>query len=550
MSSQSLPESKRLHVTPFNAELLPIVLSGDLLHRASDISFHTLQSFPESNFGFVNLPVMEADKLKKKLNGSILRGTRMRVEEARPIKLARSSGEDQVSEDGDSPQKRLKGQKKQRIHKSRDVDVGFELPEGRKVQRGWTNATVASDGRKVSKKADHKSSVKTKAKASQFSDGPECLFKTKIPPNVANLANPLTEATSQKRKGKNLSNETVIHEFSNTTRHASFLRGGKNASDKKRAFEYLEGKGWVDEDGNFIEPGPKNFSKKPKTEKIQERKGIDLDQGGSLDPEPCLGPSPPEIQPSDSMDRKELSQMTARNSSYSSFSSSDSDEDIKDNRENERMSPGFLSKDKSSDVGDASKKLSNDVGIYDSDDVVPQPSAVSVENQSSAGSGGSTQPSTKAEEPARKIHPLESLFKRPKTAASKTTQKPNLEVSTSFTFFDPDKDEESNTGFLAPQTPFTQQDYRQRRQRSAAPTPDTAAPGRTFGDIWPTEMQKSKGDDEKLEMNLPAQGKASEATSESEFSKWFWENRGENNRSWKRRRREAAKERRHKEKKR
>ena len=36
---------------------------------------------------------------------------------------------------------------------------------------------------------------------------------------------------------------------------------------------------------------------------------------------------------------------------------------------------------------------------------------------------------------------------------------------------------------------------------------------------------------------------------ESEFSKWFWEHRGETNRAWKRRRREAAKEKRQKDKK-
>ena len=36
---------------------------------------------------------------------------------------------------------------------------------------------------------------------------------------------------------------------------------------------------------------------------------------------------------------------------------------------------------------------------------------------------------------------------------------------------------------------------------------------------------------------------------ESEFSKWFWEHRGETNRAWKRRKREAAKEKRQKENK-
>jgi hypothetical protein len=34
---------------------------------------------------------------------------------------------------------------------------------------------------------------------------------------------------------------------------------------------------------------------------------------------------------------------------------------------------------------------------------------------------------------------------------------------------------------------------------------------------------------------------------DSEFTKWFWENRGDNNRAWKKRRRDAAKEQRQRE---
>ena len=149
------------------------------------------------------------------------------------------------------------------------------------------------------------------------------------------------------------------------------------------------------------------------------------------------------------------------------------------------------------------------------------------------------------------VHPLEALFKRPNNAASHTPKKPNLEVSTSFRFFDPDVDEGESQALLIPQTPFTQQDIRQRRQRSAAPTPDTAAPGKTFGDVWAGTSDVSDRDDDDEDEDAAA-GKTEDSKKEkleSEFSKWFWEHRGETNRAWKRRRREAAKDKRQKDNK-
>ena len=73
----------RLYISPFTPELLPIVLAPSVLPTASNISFHSLQTFPERNYGFVDLPAMEATKVKKKLHGSILKGSKVKVEEAR-----------------------------------------------------------------------------------------------------------------------------------------------------------------------------------------------------------------------------------------------------------------------------------------------------------------------------------------------------------------------------------------------------------------------------------------------------------------------------------
>ncbi len=125
-----------------------------------------------------------------------------------------------------------------------------------------------------------------------------------------------------------------------------------------------------------------------------------------------------------------------------------------------------------------------------------------------------------------------------------------LEVSTTFSFSDPDA-QDVETRLNIPQTPFTQQDIRQRRERSAAPTPDTAAPGKTFGNVWggpngsdiASESEEDAGEDEakmleNMKKETPKEGE------QSEFATWFYEHRGDNNRAWKQRRREAAKEKR------
>ncbi|KAL9607273.1 MAG: hypothetical protein Q9204_009349 [Flavoplaca sp. TL-2023a] len=161
----------------------------------------------------------------------------------------------------------------------------------------------------------------------------------------------------------------------------------------------------------------------------------------------------------------------------------------------------------------------------------------------------------------REVHPLEALFKRPQTAASQTPQKPSLEVQTGFSFFGPDDEPADTTTVAIPQTPFTQQDFQERRLRSAAPTPDTAAPGKTsFGRLWSQGSgERDSGSDEDERENItstprtsngPHDNGAQEEGEESEFAKWFYEHRGETNRAWKRRRREAAKEIRQKENKR
>ena len=80
------PTLTRLHVTPLDHDLLPAVLGSRLVKVAQNISFHQIQTFPESNYGYLELPSADAQALQKKLHNAILRGKKMKIEEARPKK--------------------------------------------------------------------------------------------------------------------------------------------------------------------------------------------------------------------------------------------------------------------------------------------------------------------------------------------------------------------------------------------------------------------------------------------------------------------------------
>src|SRR6266536_915283 len=193
-------EYTRLHITPFNPTLLTTILPPSILPNARNISYHTVQTFPERAYGYVDLPTMDADKIKKKLNGSILKGTKVKIDEARPQK------EIKIEELEEPKPKKERGKKRKR-----DEIPAADIGE-RHVKRGW-NTPAAKVG-KEKKDKEGKTVVKSK-----YTTGPECLFKTVLPPNVS---------------------------------------GNVSAKDtkpakKKVAAEYVEGKGWVDEDGNVLE---------------------------------------------------------------------------------------------------------------------------------------------------------------------------------------------------------------------------------------------------------------------------------------------------------
>ncbi|MCJ1477187.1 hypothetical protein MMC13_005858 [Lambiella insularis] len=554
-----MTERTRLYISPLNSELTGTIIPSTLVPSVSSISYHSLQTFPERNYGYIELPVMEAMKLKKKLNGSILKGSKVRVEEARPAKkLKRSAEDDDGEHEADKKIKRA-GKKSKR---EEGVLSGYELPQERKVKRGWTEAAAESKKDTVknsSKDRKTKRDKPAKATPSSFSKEPECLFRTRLPPNkVTNAPKSTTKEQKPKRlKGGTSEREAVVHEFSNTTKHPTFLRDSNDNSSGKIAVEYVDGKGWVNKDGKIVEEAPKLDTRRKKTRAT----------GGGEDP----NPRPLPLRNGDAKEHETSSiingALRAPNSddtsssgtSTSSASDSGSEEVESGGRTDDADIQNVQSSHlKTSSVGKDQRPIDtrkDSDATSSSGDSHSSPS--SEEDEISSLKASSTEASTD-------IHPLEALFKRPKPSASDTLRKPQLEVKTSFSFFDSENTNASQTHHLMPQTPFTQRDLHHRSIRSAAPTPDTAAPNKSgFGNLWeqnddvesdedeePTEAAGPLGDTPLAGQDQSAEQATGEKPPESDFVKWFWEHRGETNRAWKKRLREAKKEKRQKENKR
>ena len=453
---------------------------------------------------------MDAEKIKKKLNGSILKGNKMRVEEAKKDDKPdlQSPEADGAAENEEIPKLRKSDRKRKRED---NVQLGVELPDERRVKRGWTEPGKEKKHKK-SKKED-KTEKKKKSPASAYTDKEELLFKTKLPLNIPEPQKS-KDKKNKKRKGDR---EVVVHEFENTTKHPSFLRSGNAAADTMPVTEYDEKKGWINEDGKVVEPA-----------RLGRRK--------------ATSKAIPTLKPSEPTAPKPVEDETS--SSGSSSSSEDEESSAS------RASPL-----------PTSAPISPSEAVPDN----ATPSAVDTEP-----------------------HPLETLFKKPKTPSSK----PNLEVKIPFTFFGTDEPENENhsstimTGVESarktpgklpslnipiPQTPFTQRDMHWRGQRSAAPTPDTAAPSKLgFGSLWGRRTSRSDSlspeDEEQDEDGLEdvAEGDGGEDSAddeagegggkkdeeESKHVKGFYENRGATNRAWKKSKRGAAKEKRQRENKR
>lgn len=541
----------RLHITPFTPALLNTFLPASILPNARNISYHNIQTFPEKGYGYVELPTMDAEKIKKKLSGSILKGTKVKIEKARPEK------EIVFEPPEPEPPKREKRKRK------RDELPGVDIGE-RQVKRGWT--TPAKD---IAKSKDKKTINKSK-----YTTNPECLFKTNLPPNVASKSKS-TEVKPDTQRKRKAGKETVVHEFAKTTKYATFLRssGSKNS---KGVAEYVDGKGWVDEEGNLVEevmmkkrknktpiPEPPAEASESSESEASEEEIASKRVADPMEAEPTLpdsNDSMEDLPANDSSDDSESDEdenemgagptLPNQEDAEQSTSSDDSSDDSSSEEELENVD---TNKEDSSDSSDSSSSGSDSSESSDNESEVEEPqSAITNRSHSSAGLSLSIKiPASNNSTPiSSSVHPLEALYKRSKADAASSSK----EAAPSFSFFGADGDEEDVKEDLfnqVPLTPFTQRDFEYRGMRSAAPTPDTAHPNKRF--IWPTENGEDE-DDEETEVSSPIRkGETSKPIGdekgepESEFQKWFWENRGNVDRSWKARRRAVAKEKRQRE---
>jgi hypothetical protein len=501
---------------------------------------------------------MEADKLKKKLNGSILKGKKLKVEAARddPSKK-KTKTDDDAAETSTKPERTSK-------RKAEDsVLDGYELPADRKVKRGWTEPAGAKKFKKLTK-AEKEARVSKPQSKSKYTEKAECLFKTKTPPNKTSDAASKKAAKSKKLKAPN---EVVVHEFSQTVSHPSFLKSTTGSKLVTAGFE--EGKGWVDQDGNVQQPESKKVrtaeyhpgkrdgakeravkkrKKSPSPVDVSEKEDQDSDWTSSS------GPSDSESSDSES-DADSDSDLDASSSSDASSVSRHEKEDSVSDTQVDKPAVEKNATVESDAQSDDSSSEDNEDGEDDQSDS---------DDDSSEADSETPLPASKATEDtaeAKDVHPLEALFKR-----AGPDEKLSLDTSNTFSFFtgnddDIEDEEEAPPQSLGPLTPYTKRDRQIRDMRSGAPTPDTA--------VFPRHKlllaQSDKDEDEDEDMDDAedgyAHGQAPEATpskirvasssdqqpEESDFVKWFWEHRGENNRAWKRRRREVAKDKRQRE---
>ncbi|OCT50606.1 suppressor protein SRP40 [Cladophialophora carrionii] len=237
-----VPDLMRLHITPFNPDLSKVVVGPHLLDVVSSISYHSIQTFPENNYGYIELPRMEGEKLKKKLHGAILKGKKIKIEEARPKKRRRiEESEEETARQEPKGTTLVKATTAKKSKQEHNVVAGHELPAGRKVKRGWTEAR--------STRSSKKDKPKTQSSTSKYTDKDELLFRTRLPVNKSDLG--MKKKEKGRPKGQKNGDHTV-HEFEKSTLQPSFLKQEVRLGIKGN-LQYVEGQGWLDESGRVVE---------------------------------------------------------------------------------------------------------------------------------------------------------------------------------------------------------------------------------------------------------------------------------------------------------
>lgn len=491
----------RLHITPFNDSLLKSYIAPSVLPLARNISFHILQSFPERPFGYVELPKIEAEKMKKKLNGRILKGQKVKIDKAKP-----ENGKIKVGEaNEEAPEEKSGKSKSAQVKEEQGVLPGVELEEGRKIKRGWTEPV--EDGTKKRRKKDKEGKKSKEAETSKYTQEPEMLFRTKPHPDP--------EMAKKKRKGGK--GNGVVHEFE---KRKILPKRGVDAEERKLAREYVEGKGWVDSDGNVIE------SEKKGKKTVAPASSMDAQHKQGGQPEQSFEQTSPSVDPEQlARDQRKAEKWKKRDERHARRAAERAEKDA---------------------------EARTDPNPQEQEDKEPNWTA-----SSSA---------LEALYKRRGISDIAAPLSLPSSTKASPTKLPPINTSTvsKFGFGFGDGDEEEEGDDVPPLTPFSREDRATRSIRSAAPTPDTAAIGRKFSfsflDVDKDEDEDGSEDAENDEDDTGEVGLGVEEVGnvhperqgqvekeESEFSKWFWEHRGENNRAWKKRRKEAMKGKRQRE---
>ncbi|KAH8204299.1 hypothetical protein TruAng_001585 [Truncatella angustata] len=606
----------RLHITPLDSLLLKVVIPAAVLPQARNISYHTLDTFPEKRYGFVELPTADADKLRKKLNGATLRGTKVRIEQARPESRPEPTATMADAVKKPKKEKKTKDQHKQDKKdesKKRKYDTSIVdgvVIEDRKIKRGWTvtESDKIHEKRREKTRSKDKDGKKEKLKKreikSKYTDAPECLFKQKLPqvPNEPPATKKDDDDDGQdapKRKKRKADRQVLVHEFEKAHKFPTFLKT-TNVSTSSEPLTFEEGRGWIDAQGNVVEPAK---SKRPtfaestssKNKKKPPKPVVDDDttssSGSSSESE--SEEESTAVQPSAKQEaKKPIATQPDDDATSSSGSSSDEEgkEEEEKEGEEEKSTPKSIlavqaepSKETKSsifdaeDADDTSSSGSSSEEDSDSDDgkddsaatdhkdseqlkldvqsLTSPVSAAKIDSARPKSSSSTTSltikipPVTPA---ADKVHPLEALYKRP----AGTEAAPDA----GFSFFGnaDDLEDEAYTapsGSQNPMTPYSKQDFDFRNIRSAAPTPDTAHPSRSQS-AWPgfevdaveeEDAEQDETGEDTIMANVTDIKAAEKAEAKSEFQNWFWEHRGDLNRSWKKRRKTASKEKRNRE---
>ncbi|KAI9887974.1 MAG: hypothetical protein M1823_000231 [Watsoniomyces obsoletus] len=530
--------STRLHISPFDPSLFSSLIHPSLRPQASNISFHSIQTFPERNYGFVDLPVLEARRLQDKFHGSILRGVKLRVEVARPPQIVIGAPNNQEAEKKDIVGT---GKKLNPISRPGDDQVirGLLLSNNRRIGRGWTEPRHPT----------HQSLKERERRGPKFFDRAtaQCLFRTRLPLNVLSNLRPTSKSVVKmgKRRVRQASDQdVVVHEFAATTKFSSFLRDETVKPAKKPVSHYVDGEGWVDEDGTVVEPVKSASHRRRNPPAAQEntpakedhRKEIQTNEQQTSPGDEDANPKTPEPVPV----RERFP---------------------KSSRKLKRRATASPAKDSEAESRHTSAPR------------VGPPLSITIPTE--------TTPTETTQPP---VHPLESIFKKPGKRQN-ASDMPIEDNEAPFSFFEPNiPDETVMPALQVPPTPFTQQDFRIRGIRSAAPTPDTAAPGKRFSFDWRQNDEEEDDDDddedededEADEQNgedvmrgieetekvifgdrenedLGAReevGENGDASTSKGFEDQFWEQRAHTNRVWRRRRRETGKVRRRMENKR